>query len=133
MECKDCTAFTKNGSCKRRAACNYGCKNYCWQHARMFGGVYIKGRKCKPPPKIKKCPHKLCKRGSDIVFPCKKKRHVFNDLQDVKEYCDLRRERPRGEYPRSQREIIAMLATDILQDEPYVPKRKYKRRVRFSS
>lgn len=83
---------------------------------------------------------KLC--AGKQRLPCKKKLHIFNSTADVKQYCGVVSERPKGEYGRSDRADIAATATKKLGQPPtprsslVIPKRapsKSKGQVRFAN
>ena len=65
-------------------------------------------RECNNVPR---CGKKKVMCGSAPKLPCKKKSHIFNSKQDLKEYCGLIRARPKGEYGRRERAEIAVKAT----------------------
>lgn len=84
-ECRYCLAETKQGKlCKRLAACKIGCRYFCFQHAKMFGGVYTPRKSCKE--KLLQC--KPCS-SPKRKFPCTKRHTVFVKDEDFDEWCDM--------------------------------------------
>ena len=92
-ECEFCSGRTKTGgTCKRRAQCKSGCEYFCWQHAEVYGGVYLakdrlvrKSASCVEPT-IDNC--SACEPGN--TYPCKIGYHgMFFDEAEMKEYCDM--------------------------------------------
>lgn len=117
--CNYCIAPTKDGGvCTRKAACAikpHGCKLFCWQHAQTYGGKYNKKVGC-IPPKLPKCKCSNVFQAKSQKIPCKKKLTVFNNKQDLNDYCNLVKERKKNiEYNKKDRGIIAMLATDEIK------------------
>ncbi len=83
--CRLCLAETKQGAlCKRLSACKIGCRYFCFQHAKIFGGIYKPKEKCNE--KLKIC--KPCKSPTH-EFPCKKKTTVFFNSKDFEEWCQM--------------------------------------------
>ena len=89
-QCNLCLATTsRNKLCKRKATCKLGCDNFCYQHAKMYGGKHKSRSKC--VEKLSMC--KSCRKNKK--FPCKKKRTVFMNNKDFKEWCNMVRARRR--------------------------------------
>lgn len=120
-----CFAYVENNGiskrCKRKASYDMGCKFFCWQHAKEYGGeVDIESNYCKE--KIPEC--SSC--NSNSVFPCRKKLTVFSRQKDFNEYCSLKSKKPKS-YKRSQRKEIAELANKKLSKEKYGRKERVVR------
>lgn len=58
-----------------------------------------------------------CER-SNLEFPCRKKGTVFVNQKEYDEYKRLRKEKPRGEYKKKDRKIVAKIATEKLNRNP---------------
>lgn len=78
---------------------------------------------------------KSCGRINKQKFPCSKKRTVFWNFDDMKEWCDMKRKRMTGN--RKYRKRIARWATEDWANDPsyidQITKAKTKKRVSFDT
>ncbi len=95
-DCEYCFGQTATGAqCQRKASCHIGCKYFCWQHAKKYGGKVYKRRVSKSTPKGRCRDPDMQECGScvdlkSIDYPCTIGYHsiMFNP-KEYKEYCDL--------------------------------------------
>jgi hypothetical protein len=74
----------------------------------------------------------ICSKKGPKKLPCKVRQHVFDSRKDVRDYCALKKARPKGEYDRTKRKRIARRATKSLEKEKArKSKRKTKRKIKF--
>lgn len=123
MDCEFCVAHTKKGSlCKRPALCKKGCKYFCWQHTRTYGGKYNK-KVCNDPA-MDGC--EVCEDGN--TYPCTVGYHsVFFSEAEMKEYCDLIGQ-PYYD-PEAMRELARKKTKEWKGMK--IPKKKTKTKVQF--
>ena len=72
---------------------------------------------CSNKEDMRECPHRKSKDIRYCDFPCRYKNTIFFNLKEFRDYRKMKKNRPKGQYRKKEREIIVQFANMELEDE----------------